>query len=324
MNLSDILTASFLVALLTAGIRLAMPILLAVLGEIITEKGGVLNLGLEGIMLVGALAGFMTAWWLEQGQVNPTLAAWLGLAAGALTGMALGLILAVLAVTLRADQVISSVMIVLLGQGLSSYIYRQEFSSLTARIVGLSPAPVPGLAQIPILGEVLFNHDMSVYLTVLLVPAVWFLLNQTTLGLNIRAVGENPSAAESSGLSVARVRYSAVLLGAALAGLGGAVLTVAQLHLFREEITAGRGWIAVALVIFARWRPGLALVGALLFGLADALQFRIQALSGSETSIPYELLLMLPYLLTIAVLFRGIRTQDKPERLGIPYVRGER
>jgi simple sugar transport system permease protein len=324
MNLNDILTASFLVALLTAGIRLAMPILLAVLGEIVTEKAGVLNLGLEGMMLMGALAGFMTAWWLEQMQVDPTVAAWLGLLAGALTGAAMGGVLSVLAVTLRADQVISSVMIVLLGQGLSSYIYRQEFSSLTARIGGLGPAPVPGLSQLPIVGDLLFNHDMAVYLAALLVPATWFLLNKTTLGLNIRAVGEYPSAAESSGLSVTGIRYTATMLGAALAGLGGAVLTVAQLHLFREDITAGRGWIAVALVIFARWRPGLALLGALLFGVADALQFRIQALSGSETAIPYELLLMLPYLLTILVLFRGIKTQERPESLGIPYIREER
>lgn len=324
MDLNDILTVSFAVALLTAGIRLAMPILLAVLGEIITEKSGVLNLGLEGIMLMGALAGFMTAWHLEQAQVGSTLAAWWGLLAGAGAGMAMGLIVAVLAVTLRADQVVSSVMVVLLGQGLSSYLYRQQFSSLTARIEGLPPAPIPVLADLPVLGPLLFNHDLSVYLAGLLVPATWFLLHQTTLGLNIRAVGENPSAAESSGVSVGQIRYIATLLGAGLAGLGGAVLTVAQLHLFREEITAGRGWIAVALVIFARWRPGLALAGALLFGVADALQFRIQALSGATTAIPYEVLLMLPYVLTIAVLLRGMHSQDRPERLGMPYVRGER
>jgi general nucleoside transport system permease protein len=324
LNLNDILTAGFLVALLTAGIRLAMPILLAVLGEIITEKSGVLNLGLEGILLMGALAGFMVAWWCEQAGVDPTTAAWLGLGAGVLAGMLMGLIMALLAVTLRADQVISSVMLVLLGQGLSSYLYRQQFSSLTARIGGLPPVPIPGLAEVPILGPIFFNHDMAVYLAILLVPATWFLLYQTTLGLNIRAVGEKPSAVEASGLSVARIRYTATLLGAGLTGLGGAILTVAQLHLFREEITAGRGWIAVALVIFARWRPGLALVGALLFGVADALQFRIQALSGSDTAIPYEILLMLPYLLTIGVLFRGIKIQERPESLGAPYVRGER
>lgn len=324
MNLNDILTAGFLVALLTAGIRLAMPILLAVLGEIITEKSGVLNLGLEGIMLMGALAGFMTAWHLEQAQVAPAAAAWLGLLAGAGAGVLMGLVVAVLAISLRADQVVSSVMVVLLGSGLSSYLYRQQFSSLTARIEGLPAAPLPWLADLPVVGPVLFNHDPTVYLAGLLVPATWFLLNGTTLGLNIRAVGENPGAAESSGVSVGRIRYIATLVGAGLTGLGGAVLTVAQLHLFREEITAGRGWIAVALVIFARWRPSLALVGALLFGLADALQFRIQALIGSTTAIPYELLLMLPYLLTIAVLLRGIHSQDRPERLGVPYVRGER
>jgi simple sugar transport system permease protein len=251
MNLNEFLTASFLVALLTAGIRLAVPILLAVLGEIITEKSGVLNLGLEGVMLMGALAGFMAAWGLEQAQVSPTMAGWLGLGAGVLAGMSIGLVMAALAVTLKADQVISSVMLVLLGQGLSSYIYRQEFSSLTARIEGLAPTPIPGLVEIPVVGAVLFNHDVSVYLTVLLAPATWFLLYRTTLGLNIRAVGENPSAAETSGLSVARIRYTATLIGAGLAGLGGAVLTVAQLHLFREEITAGRGWIAAG---GPRWR----------------------------------------------------------------------
>lgn len=324
MDLSGILTAGFLVALITAGIRLAVPILLAVLGEIVTEKSGVLNLGLEGIMLMGALAGFLGTWWLEQAQVAPLLAAWAGLGAGLVAGVGMGLILALLAINLRADQVIASVMLVLLGQGLSSYLYRQQFSSLTARIGGLPPAPIPGLAELPIVGPILFNHTAAVYLTIALVPAIWFLLYRTTLGLNIRAVGENPGAAEAAGLSVARIRYTATLIGAGLAGLGGAVLTVAQLQLFREEITAGRGWIAVALVIFARWRPGLALVGALLFGVADALQFRIQALSGSDTSIPYELLLMLPYLLTILVLLRGVRGQERPASLGLPYLRGER
>ncbi len=324
LDLSGILTAGFLVALITAGIRLAVPILLAVLGEIVTEKSGVLNLGLEGIMLMGALAGFLGTWWLEQAQVAPLLAAWAGLGAGLVAGVGMGLILALLAINLRADQVIASVMLVLLGQGLSSYLYRQQFSSLTARIGGLPPAPIPGLAELPIVGPILFNHTAAVYLTIVGSSTSCISGRSTTLGLNLREVGENPGAAAGGGLSVGRILYTATLIGAGLAGLGGAVLTVAQLQLFREEITAGRGWIAVALVIFARWRPGLALVGALLFGVADALQFRIQALSGSDTSIPYELLLMLPYLLTILVLLRGVRGQERPASLGLPYLRGER
>jgi simple sugar transport system permease protein len=325
MTWEQILSTTFLVALLTSAIRLAIPILLAVIGEIITEKGGVLNLGLEGMMLMGAMAGFMVTWNLENDPglvLEPTLAAWLGLLAGMGAGLLMGLIMAILAVTLRADQVISSVMLVLLGQGLSAFIFRQQFDTLAARVTGFDPIPIPILSNIPILGEVLFNQDVSVYLTILIVLGSWFLLNHITLGLNIRAAGEKPSAVETSGLSVSRIRYTATLMGAALAGLGGAVLSVAQLHIFREGITAGRGWIAVALVIFARWKPSLAVVGALLFGLADAIQFRIQALG--DESIPYELLLMLPYLLTILVLLRGIKKTEQPEALGEPYVRGAR
>jgi general nucleoside transport system permease protein len=230
--------------------------------------------------------------------------------------------MAFLAVTLKADQVISSVMLVLLGQGLSAYIFRQQFNTLAARVTGFEPIPIPLLSNIPLLGDVFFNQDIVVYLTGLIVLSSWFLLNHTTLGLNIRAVGEKPSAAETSGLNVSKIRYTATLIGAALAGLGGAVLSVAQLHIFREGVTAGRGWIAVALVIFARWKPSLAVVGALLFGLADAIQFRIQALG--DESIPYEILLMLPYLLTILVLLRGIKKTEQPEALGEPYIRGAR
>ena len=321
MTLEQILTTTFFVALLTSGIRLAIPILLAVIGEIITEKGGVLNLGLEGMMLMGAIIGFLVTWFLEE-SLNPTLAAWLGLLGGAVAGLVMGLLMAFLAITLKADQVISSVMLVLLGQGLSAYIFRQQFSDFAAQVTGFEPLAIPGLAAIPLLGPIFFEQDIVVYLTGLVVLGSWFLLNRTTLGLNIRAVGENPSAAETSGLSVSKIRYTATLIGASLAGLGGAVLTVAQLHFFVEGVTAGRGWIAVALVIFARWRPSLAVVGALLFGVADALQFRIQALG--DERLPYETLLMLPYLLTIIVLFRGIKKTEQPEALGQPYIRGAR
>lgn len=325
MALDQFLTTTFLVAILVAGIRLATPILLAVIGEIITEKGGVLNLGLEGIMLIGALAGFMVTWHLENSLAepfNPTAAAWIGLLVGAVAGVVMGLIMAFFSVTLKADQVISGVMLVVLGQGLSAYIFHQQFKDFAPQVTGLSPVPIPFLSDLPVVGPILFNQNAAVYLTVLIVLAASFLLNKMTLGLNIRAMGENPSAGETSGLSVSKIRYIATMMGAALVGLGGAVLTVAQLHFFREGVTAGRGWIAIALVIFARWKPGLAVVGALLFGIADAIQFRIQAL-GNE-NIPYEILLMLPYLLTILVLFRGIKKTEQPEALGQPYVRGAR
>lgn len=322
MDLSHVLSITFLIALLTSGIRLAIPVFLAALGEIITERGGVLNLGLEGVMLAGALAGFMGAFYVENlpnGDSLLGLAPWAGIAAGILAGMAMGLIMAVLAITLRTDQVIASVTLVILGQGITTYVYRQQFEDLTARILGFEEIAIPGLSRIPFFGEVLFNHDIMTYISILIMFAGWYFLFHTTWGLNIRAVGEHPAAADTSGVSVNGVRYAAVLVGSALTGLGGAVLTVAQLHIFDEGITAGRGWIAVALVIFARWRPVLALGGALLFGIANALQFRIQALN--IEGVPYEFLLMLPYVLTILVLLQSVRKSEAPAALGTPYIK---
>lgn len=330
MDWSLVLQWSFVVALVTAGIRLAVPVLLAVLGEIITERSGVLNLGLEGIMAVGGLAGFMTAYYIENQTFIGTAAewsSWIGLAAGLAAGMAMGLLMAVLSITLRADQVISGITLVVFGVGISNFLYRQQFSSLTARVEGMAAYPIPVLSKIPVLGPILFDHTPPVYLTVLLVVLVGVLLFRTTWGLRIRSVGEVPAAAETSGVGVDKVRYLSTILGAALVGLGGAVLTVVQLKLYREGIIAGKGWIAVALVIFSRWRPLRALGGALLFGLADSLQFRIQALSqtgmGAKT-VPYEFLLMLPYVLTILALLFRVRRSDQPAALGRPYTRGER
>ncbi|HBY94208.1 MAG TPA: ABC transporter permease [Chloroflexi bacterium] len=330
MDWNSILTWGFLVALVTSGIRLAIPVMLATLGEVVTERGGVVNLGLEGVMIAGGLGGFMTAYFIQNsawGASLPWAGTWLGLAAGILAGMAMGLILAVLCVTLHADQVVSGVTLVILGLGLTSYLYRQEFSSLTARVTGLPAWPIPGLARIPVIGDIFFNHDVVTYGSFLLVGLVWVFLYRTMWGQQIRAVGEHPAAADTSGVNVELTRYAAILIGTGLAGLGGAVLTVVQLRLFREGITAGRGWIAVALVIFARWRPELALAGALLFGLADSLQYRIQALATTGRgagAIPYEFLLMLPYLLTLGVLLVRVRKTDAPAALGRPYLKGER
>jgi simple sugar transport system permease protein len=321
MNWSLILNWAFVVALVTAGIRLAIPVLLAVLGETVTERAGVLNLGLEGVMAVGGVTGFLVAYLLQSGPLA-AWSSWIGLLAGMAAGMLLGLILAVLSISLQADQVICGVTLVVFGQGLANYVYRQAFSSLTARVPGLPALPIPLLSRIPVLGEILFNHDATVYITFALVYLVWLFLFRTHWGLSIRAVGENPAAAETSGLNVSAIRYAATLIGTALAGLGGAVLTTIQLRMFREGITGGRGWIAVALVIFARWQPKLALVGALLFGLADSIQYRIQALSQVERgmgTIPYEFLLMLPYVLTLVVLLYRTGHSEAPAALGRAY-----
>lgn len=322
MPWEQIFTWSFLVALLTSGIRLAMPVLLAVLGEVITERAGVMNLGLEGIMLVGGLSGFVTAYAVEHGAGLVAIAPWAGLLVGLLAGAVMGLIMAVLTVSLRTDQVVTGVTLVLLGQGLTSYFYRRQAGSLGSRIHGLDPWSVPLLSRIPVVGDIFFNHNPMVFFTIGLVVVSWFMLFRTNWGLELRAVGENPAAADTSGLNVTWVRYVCVLLGAALAGLGGAVLTVAQLNMFTEGITAGRGWIAIALVVFSRWQPSLALAGALLFGITDALQFRIQALGSKE--VPYEFLLMLPYVLTLAVLLLGTGRNATPAALGIPYIKGKR
>ncbi len=322
MPWEQVFTFTFLTAILTAGIRLAVPVLLAVLGEIITQLSGVMNLGLEGVMLVGALAGFATTYWLEQATGSGELAAWIGLLAGLLAGALMGLVMALLSITCRADQVVAGITLVLLGQSLTTYCYRAAPELAKVRISGLASWPIPGLSKLPVVGSILFNHSLVVYLSVALVPLLSWLLYRTSWGLQIRAAGEHPEAVETSGLNVLKIRYLCVLAGSALAGLGGAVLTVGQLNLFIEGVTAGRGWIAVALVYFARWRPSWALGGALLFGMADALQFRIQAL-GSE-ALPYEFLLMLPYGLTLLVL-AGSRLRDQtPTVLGIPYIKGRR
>ena len=322
MPWDQLLTLTFLTAILTAGIRLATPVLLAVLGEIITQRSGVMNLGLEGVMLVGGWAGFTTTYYLEQSTGLTELAAWIGLGAGILAGVLMGLLMAVLSITWRTDQVVAGITLVLLGQSLTTYLYRADPALSKARITGLALRPIPGLSEVPIVGDILFNHSPVVYLSVVLVLLCGFLLFRTNWGLQIRAVGENPAAVATSGLNVTRLRYVCTLIGSGMAGLGGAVLTVVQLNLFIEGVTAGRGWIAIAIVFFSRWNPWLALVGALLFGVADALQFRLQALGSAE--IPYEFLLMLPYVLTLIVLLLGNARDQTPAALGVPYVKGKR
>jgi len=321
-----ILSLTFLVSLMVAGIRLMTPIFLAALGEIITERAGVLNLGLEGLMLGGGFAGFAVAYAIQQlpgGDVMLPISHVAAVLAALVVGGLMGLILAFLCVTLRADQVISSVILVILGQGLTTYFFRQLFAGqLGPHVTGFPELSIPVLNQLPVVGPIFFQQNLAVYLSGVLLVVVWYGLTRTTWGLSIRAVGQYPAAADTSGVNVARVRYVATIVGGALAALGGAVLTVGQLQLFKENVTAGRGWIAVGLVVFSRRRPVLALLGALLFGLADALQFRIQALNVPD--LPYEFLLMLPYLLTILVLLRAKRGEGAPAALGIPYTPEER
>jgi ABC-type uncharacterized transport system permease subunit len=316
MDLSIFLSVAFITSLVAAAVRLAMPVLLASLGEIFAELSGVMNMGLEGIMAVGAFVGFAVAY--ISGNV------WIALLAAILSGALLGLFMAFLSVTVRLDQVVAGLAITLFGVGVSDFLYRQLFgvSGKPPRIEAMPSLEIPLLSDIPIIGKALFAQNAVVYLTVGLVVLFWFVINRMTWGLKVRAAGELPGAVQTAGTSVSLVRYVCVMIGAAMAGLAGGFLTVVQLGLYLEGIIAGRGWVSIVLVVFASWKPSRAVIGALIFGLADAVQFRLQALG--PKSIPFEIFLMLPYVLTILALFVGRDRLAEPAALGKAYVQGER
>ena len=306
---------AFLIAVFSSAVIAGTPILLAALGELVTERAGILNLGVEGMMLIGAVCGFMAT--IITGN------SWLGLLAAMLAGGAMGLIHAVLSVSLRADQTVSGLALSLFGAGLSGYLGKAYIGLPVAE--PFHSVPLPGLSQIPFFGPVLFRHDVLVYLSWVLVLALWFFLKKTRPGLYLQAIGENPAAADSLGINVAGLRYLYVIVGGMLCGAGGAYLSLASAPSWLENMTAGRGWIAVALVIFALWRPWRALVGSYLFGGIDALGFHLQA---AGVHVSQFFLQMLPYIFTITVLTvvmakRGGRIAA-PGALGLPYDREER
>jgi simple sugar transport system permease protein len=299
-------------AVCAAAVRAGTSVLFATLGEIFAERSGVLNLGVEGMMLVGALAGFVTT--VRTGHP------WLGVLAAGAAGGLLSVIHAVLCVSLRANQVASGLALTIFGTGLSAALGRGYIGVPAA---GFHPVALPGVNRIPFLGPVLFQQDPLVYLSYLLIPAAWFVLYRTRWGLDIRAVGEHPEAADAMGVDVARLRYVCVVVGGVLAGLGGTFLSTAYTSMWIENMTAGRGWIAVAMVIFATWDPLRAVVGAYLFGGVNALQLSLQA---AGVRLPIYLLLMAPYVVTIVVLvFATWETARKrlgaPAALSVPYSR---
>ena len=314
MDWTHFFEEAFVVSLLAGALRLSTPIILAALGEVFAERSGVLNLGVEGVMLMGAFASFWGA--------SITGNAWLGLVIGMLAGALMGLLMAFFSVTLRVDQVNSGMGLYLLGLGMSSFLYRIAFGVRTTPpiIEGLNNISIPYLSDIPILGPILFQHDALVYIALLLVPILGFVLSKTTLGLNIKAVGENPEAADTLGVNVNAIRYLCVIFGSMLGALGGAHISVAHLKIFADNMTVGRGFIAVAIVYFGKWRPAMTLVGALVFGSAYALQLWIQA---SGAPIPHQILLMLPYILTILILAIVARRARGPAALTKPFRRGE-
>ena len=302
--------------ILSIAIRSSTAVLFATVGEIFAERSGVLNLGVEGMMLMGALAGFVAT------QATQDLVA--GVCAAMLAGGLMALLHAIFVISLRANQVVCGLALTILGAGLSSFLGRPVIGQVGPRF---TPWPIPGLHEIPLLGPALFEQTALVYLGYLLLPAAWFVLYRTRAGLNLRAAGENPAAADAAGLSVARLRYGWTTFGGMLAGLGGAYLSLSYSPGWKENMTAGQGWIAVAMVIFALWDPWRGALGALLFGVVNALQFYFDA--RQITLIPSYILRMLPYLFTIAVLIlitRSASARKKagaPAALGLPFQREE-
>lgn len=295
-----------IIALLAAAVQSGTPILYATLGEIFTERSGVINLGVEGIMLVGAFCAFVTA----QSTGSPVL----GFLAGGFSGAVLAALHGLVCLVFQGNQVVSGLALTILGTGLANYLGTPYVGQSAP---GFDPWSLGFLSRIPLIGPVFFDHDILVYGSYLIPLLLWLYLRFTRWGLGMRAVGEFPEAALAAGLKSIGYRWIGVLTGGWLMGFGGAYLSLAYTHLWTTGLTAGRGWIAVGLVIFAFWRPGRALLGAYLFGGVMAFQFRLQAMG---TQIPSSLLLMLPYALTIAVLvfssWKG-RANEAPAALGV-------
>ncbi len=307
--IQEIFTAS----VFASTIRLATPYIFASLGETLGQRSGVLNLGVDGIMLMGAFGAFYA--------VYATESLLLGVLVALLIGAILGLAMAFISVTLKAEQGISGIGLYLFGLGMSELLF-QELIGTPKSVEGFPRIDFGFLSDIQFLGigEIFFNHNLLVYVAFALVPITAFVLNRTNFGLMIRAVGQNPEAADAMGISVARVRYTTVTLGGMLSGLAGASLSIALLKVFQQNLTSGQGFIAVALVYFGGWRPYGVLAGALLFSFVNALQLQIRA---TDFQIESEFAVMAPYVITIIALVFASKRRDKPDALTKPFERGE-
>jgi simple sugar transport system permease protein len=313
MNALAFLTDPAFAGFLAASMRLAIPIMLAALGGLFSERSGVLNIGLEGAMLIGAFVGFVAAY--LSGSLG------LGVLAAVIAGIAFGLILGFYTITLGANQVVVGIAMNLLTIGVTAFFYRLIFGSGTQspRIDAFPPLDLGPLADIPLIGPLLFRQDILAYIALALIVVAWLVIAKTRFGLNIRAVGEHPEAAETLGVDVFDIRYAAIAISGGLAGLGGAFLSLSATGIFIDNMTAGRGYIALAILILGRRHPFGVLLAALLFGAADALQLRAQLL---PTGVPFQFLLMLPYVLTIIVLAGFVGRGGAPAALGVPFRRG--
>lgn len=313
--MSAFLNVNFIQQLLLSAVRMATPILFVALAELYSERAGLVNIGLDGLMTFGAFMGFLVGFHTQN--------AWLGILTGAAAGVAMNMIYAFFTISMCAEQIVYGMAINILAPALATFLYRISFSDTSTQITGIamSSFAVPGLSKIPFIGEILFNQPPLVYVVyaLLIFTAVFF--NRTKPGLNYKAVGEFPRAAETMGIRVVQTKYLASVICGALAGIGGAYLTICYTNTFSEGIVAGRGFIALSAVIFGRWNASGVMLACLLFGFCDALQIRLQIVSPST---PYQLLQMIPYIATLlALLFFGIR-RSGPKANGQPYFREER
>ncbi|HJW89197.1 MAG TPA: ABC transporter permease [Anaerolineales bacterium] len=309
--MSELFAAKVIIGILASGIRLATPYLFASLGETFGQRSGVLNLGVDGQMLLGAFAGFYIAFTTEN--------LWLGVGAAMLVGALMGLAMAVISVSLKAEQGISGIGVYLFGLGMSDLLFQKTLGTVET-VKGFPEIHIPFLSDIPALGQIFFSHNILVYTAYALVPISWFLLYKTTLGLKIRAVGENPEAADSLGVSVGGIRYFTLILGGTFSGIAGASLSIALLNVFQQNLTSGLGFIAVALVYFGGWRPWGVLAGSLLFSMVNAMQLWVQVL---KLPIPSDFAVMMPYILTIFALVVAVQRVRPPAALAKPFERGE-
>ena len=309
--MKSVFSLSVIGGILNTMMGLAAPFLYAALGETISQTSGVVNLGVDGIMLLAGFTAFAVT--LATGSL------WLGLLSAAVVGLLMGLLMSFVSVTFKAEQGVSGIGLYMFGLGMSSLLFKILIGTVKT-VQGFPPVAIPLLSDIPFIGPIFFKNSVLVYGAFLLVPVVWWLLERTTLGLKIKSVGQNPAAADTVGISVNGIRYLSVCLGAMLAGIAGASLSISVLNLFQDNLTAGQGFIAVALVYFGAWSPVGVMGGALLFSVVNSFQLWVQVLG---VKIPASVAVMLPYVLTIAALTVTVNRMRQPAALNKPFERGE-
>jgi simple sugar transport system permease protein len=311
VTIFEMLGSVFTASVAAATLRLATPYLFAAIGETFGQRSGVLNLGVDGVMLMGAICGFYATY--------ATGSLLLGVVAAVVVGALMGAAMALISVTLKAKQGISGIGLYLFGLGMSELLF-QRWLGTPRSVERFQPIHIPVLSDIPIIGPIFFQQNILVYAAFASVPIAWFIFNRTAYGLKIRAVGQNPAAADAMGVSVTRIRYSTQLIGGAMAGLAGASLSIGLLGVFQQNLTGGLGFIAVALVYFGRWKPFGVMAGALLFSFVNAVQLQISAIG---INVPPEFSTMAPYIITIIALMFAGRQTERPTALTVPFERGD-